>query len=308
MHTFCKTVFPILNTEEKKKKTTTYFQFLTVCGVSLYYYFNLHSPLSILLLNACPAGRMSHARLATPSWPRPSLYDHAPLVLCSRPQGRGGCAPIGCPAPAPRWLVGARARRDWPVQKAGGAVARPWRLWGAPSTVSAGLGSPWGAGGIVGARPDRFRSAPLRRLPLLPQNGRPRWPQQREELLRVRGAGPRCLRLRPPGAVGAGQGRREGTGTHLAFLREIPCCVSSRRLVFLRSLCFVASDCFAVAISSCLYSSASPFLFSGFLPLTAWSMRIAWWSCKSCFSSPTKMDTSKFLKFFKKTGWLPSNE
>lgn len=40
-----------------------------------------------------------------------------------------------------------------------------------------------------------------------------------------------------------------GQGTHVPVLREVHCCVSSRKLVFLRNLCFVASDCFAVAVS-----------------------------------------------------------
>lgn len=38
-------------------------------------------------------------------------------------------------------------------------------------------------------------------------------------------------------------------GTRLAVLREVRCYVSSRKLVFLRSFCFVACDCFAVAVS-----------------------------------------------------------
>lgn len=135
---------------------------------------------------------------------------------CSRPRAREGCvrgersaAAIGCPALAPRWLVVAAARRDWPVQRAG-AAALPGH------GGCAVLRARWGAAGLPcgavcwGARPDPFRSSPLLRVPLFPENGCPRWAQQREELLRVRDAGPRCLRLRPPSAVGAGQGRPEG--------------------------------------------------------------------------------------------------
>lgn len=59
-------------------------------------------------------------------------------------------------------------------------------------------------------RPERFLLSPPCRVPLLPEDGRPRWPQQGEELLRVRSAGPGGLRLRPPGAVGAGRGARQG--------------------------------------------------------------------------------------------------
>lgn len=139
MHTFCKTVFRILNTE-KEKKPTTYFQFLMVCGVCLYYYFSLHSSLDI---NACPAGRMilsggaagavSRTRKcpgwsAVPAAPG-SLWErrghrggashgHAPSVaLPSAPAVRGarGAAAIGCPAHAPPLR-----RADWWERRPGG--------------------------------------------------------------------------------------------------------------------------------------------------------------------------------------------
>lgn len=107
------------------------------------------------------------------------------------PRGRHG---IGCCAPRGR----------------GGGGARLWRRWRARSTVS----GRWGAVG-TGAGPSPVDRYPLppRRLPVLPEDRRPRWPQQGEELLRVRGAGPGRLRLRRPGAVGAGRcGRGGGFG------------------------------------------------------------------------------------------------
>lgn len=42
-------------------------------------------------------------------------------------------------------------------------------------------------------------SSPPCRLPLPSEDRRPRWPQQGEELLRVRGAGPGAVRLRSAG-------------------------------------------------------------------------------------------------------------
>lgn len=55
----------------------------------------------------------------------------------------------------------------------------------------------------------------------------------------MRSAGPGGLRLRPPGAVGAGRGGAGGPprwcaagDTHAAVLREILCCVSSNKLLF----------------------------------------------------------------------------
>jgi len=81
------------------------------------------------------------------------------------------------------------------------------------STVRGG-GEGEGGPGCGGSRSDRLLSSSPCRVPLLPEDGRPRWPQQGEELLRVRRAGPGGLRLRPAGVVGAGG----GAGAHTRLL------------------------------------------------------------------------------------------
>lgn len=141
---------------------------------------------------------------AGPWWkPRPLAHDHAPrrgrappspVVRPPMAAGRGGAEEGGETVNSQRsgdWLrrrpalIGqsAGAGWDWLISRAA-VTGRRWRLCRVLSTVRGGggrEGAPRGVRvcrGVAGdsrSRSDRFPTSPPCRVPLLPEDGRPRW-------------------------------------------------------------------------------------------------------------------------------------
>lgn len=147
MHTFCKTVFPILNTEEKKT-TPTHFHLLMVCVVCLYYYFRLHSSVAVLLLQVCAGGRTS----PFPAW------DLGARPCRAGPRGGPEATPLSPMATPPPCLPapgGARALREGRAQRSGDWLPRRElrprpALIGGRASPAGSAGSKSGRGGAAG--------------------------------------------------------------------------------------------------------------------------------------------------------------